>query len=343
MEKKLNLNIQGLRGVCALMVFSGHAFGVYALPWLTAISDTPFYLPWDGHAAVMMFFALSGYFYYNNRLLSVGGYLRKIGRRMLRLLPPYWLSIALGAVLCNAFLFYGFREGTEVSPWFSGFWTDSVTLSRFLREASVLLMQDVPSETYINPNAWYLIVDFKMMLVMPLLVFGLNKTQWWLCFPLLLFFLVSGKGLYLAVYLAGAALHHWQESVRQLLRHRADAWAALIAGLLLWDYPHWADAAHVRIYADITQSLGALLLLGLVATRSEPIWLGHKALVWVGNISYEFYILHFLVLAILQPFVASPFLFIILSFLLSLCMARHAHWGMGLLTDYLLNYKKGSL
>lgn len=32
--KTLNLNIQGMRGVCALMVFGGHATGAFNLPWL---------------------------------------------------------------------------------------------------------------------------------------------------------------------------------------------------------------------------------------------------------------------------------------------------------------------
>ena len=32
--KKLNLNIQGLRGVCALMVFGGHVTAAFDNPWL---------------------------------------------------------------------------------------------------------------------------------------------------------------------------------------------------------------------------------------------------------------------------------------------------------------------
>lgn len=326
---KKNLNIQGLRGVCALMVFAGHAFGVYTLPWLVALSDTPLYLPWDGHAAVMMFFALSGYLYYTRQPLSLGGYLRKIRRRVLRLLPPYWLSIGVGAVLCNVFLAYGWGGGGGESPWFSQFWTEAVTLPRFLREASVLAMQNVPSDTYINPNAWYLIVDLKMMLVMPLLVFGLNKTRWWLCFPLLFALLVSGKGLYLAVYLAGAALHHGQDAVRRTLqRSRLVSWVVLVVGLSLWDFPHWADASRIGIYSDVVQSAGALLLLSLVVTLPGSSWLSHRAWVSLGNLSYEFYILHFLVLATLQPLVGSAFPFVVLSFLLSLVVARLAHHVM---------------
>lgn len=69
--KKLNLNIQGARGICTLMVFFGHATGAYNIPWLQNHMNNPLRLLLDGHAAVIFFFVLSGYFYYTDKCITI--------------------------------------------------------------------------------------------------------------------------------------------------------------------------------------------------------------------------------------------------------------------------------
>ena len=85
--KKLNLNIQGMRGVCALMVFGGHVTGAFNFPWLQS-SYNPLRIFLDGHAAVIFFFVLSGYFYYTDQCISIRKYVMMIFKRMTHLTPP---------------------------------------------------------------------------------------------------------------------------------------------------------------------------------------------------------------------------------------------------------------
>lgn len=85
--KKLNLNIQGMRGVCALMVFGGHVTAAFDNPWLYS-QYNPSRALLDGHAAVIFFFMLSGYFYYTNQCISLKKYAKMFVRRVLHLTPP---------------------------------------------------------------------------------------------------------------------------------------------------------------------------------------------------------------------------------------------------------------
>ena len=85
--KKLNHNIQGMRGVCALMVFGGHVTAAFDNPWLYS-QYNPLRAFLDGHAAVIFFFMLSGYFYYTNQCISLKKYAKMLVKRVLHLTPP---------------------------------------------------------------------------------------------------------------------------------------------------------------------------------------------------------------------------------------------------------------
>lgn len=69
------------------------------------------------------------------------------------------------------------------------------------------------------------------------------------------------------------------------------------------------------------QSMGALCLIFLanVWTFSRQ----SKVLLFLGNISYEFYILHFIVLMSLAPWIPNSYVFIVLSLVVTLF---GAHW-----------------
>ena len=46
--------------------------------------------------------------------------------------------------------------------------------------------------------------------------------------------------------------------------------------------------------------------------------LSNKIVVWFGDLSYEFYIIHMVILLAMEPFFANPLLFIVLSFFMSI-------------------------
>ena len=64
MKNQLNLNIQGLKGIAAIVVFLSHALNMYKIPWVQNLMDTPMHLFFDGQCSVIVFLTISGFFYY---------------------------------------------------------------------------------------------------------------------------------------------------------------------------------------------------------------------------------------------------------------------------------------
>ena len=85
---KRNLNIQGLRAVLSLIVFAGHSIGAYLKIDENTYTSNPLDFLWDGNICVVIFFVLSGYFYYTTDLLTWNTYKNLIIKRTLKIAPP---------------------------------------------------------------------------------------------------------------------------------------------------------------------------------------------------------------------------------------------------------------
>ena len=89
MIMKKNLNIQALRGVCAIMVFLSHSMHVYNCEIVHTLDRTPLRLLYAGEVAVSIFFVLSGFFYYNKSSgFSLRQYINTIIKKTKRIYPP---------------------------------------------------------------------------------------------------------------------------------------------------------------------------------------------------------------------------------------------------------------
>ena len=97
-----NKHLEGLRGLCALVVFIAHffGFGFFGMgegPGIKIINELEF-----AHEAVLIFFIISGYvigishIHENLKLLNLKAYLKK---RLIRLYPIYLFSLLLCALL----------------------------------------------------------------------------------------------------------------------------------------------------------------------------------------------------------------------------------------------------
>jgi peptidoglycan/LPS O-acetylase OafA/YrhL len=100
-SKKIELEVEGLRGLAALMVLYTHLFA-------PAHDVDPGYVPsahWHdleaGQGAVLLFFVLSGYVIglTNRRPFSAPECRRYLVRRVVRLVPLCWLSIGLSVLI----------------------------------------------------------------------------------------------------------------------------------------------------------------------------------------------------------------------------------------------------
>lgn len=229
-------------------------------------------------------------------------------------------------MLCNAFLSYSVSAGDYASSWMKEFWLEPVTLKKFLEEASIVLRHG-QSFTFINPPSWYLNADFKAMLVIPLMILFFNKTKWLFAPLAILLMIVFAKGWFLGIFLMGALLHKYQEDVFAFYgRYKYMIPVVAILGFLLWEVdaliyrPNYENIREA-CFMEMTEALGMLLLLSVILKCSEIPILSSKPLVYMGKISYEFYIIHFMVLEGLIPFVSNLWIYIVLCLIGSLVFA----------------------
>ena len=122
--------IQMLRGLACLAVFFSHAIG--ALPtgyWQIGSVDlntTPLRLLWGGNAAVVVFFVLSGFFFYKTDYrLTVRGWMHTVFNRHVRIYCVYIPILLLGVAAR-----FTYPPFSGLSEWMSGFWTDEFSLKQ---------------------------------------------------------------------------------------------------------------------------------------------------------------------------------------------------------------------
>lgn len=277
--------LDGLRGVLALMVVLSHVAAMTYVPG--ASSGGPLDRLWQlGAPAVDGFFVLSGFVVAHALLRQPRPYLTYLRGRARRLLPLAYVGIALGAALVPAGL-HLLRPGagpliTELN--------EPVTTAALLSALSGTLLSDAASQ--FNPPLWSLHVELLAALLMPALVWAVQRGGW-VTYPIL-----TVVGLLLTVLGAPAALHLGNFTLGALLAvsglrapHRA-LWPLMLGGLalLMIRQVTLGDNGLLRI----PSGLGAgLILLALTGGHPWAAVLRRPAAQHLGHASYALYVTHF--------------------------------------------------
>ena len=326
-ERKLNYNIQYLRGICALVVFFSHSLNIYKIEWVQQLMPTPFHFFFDGQWAVIFFFTLSGFYYYKEERFEFNKYLRGLAKKALKIYPPHLLSLVTGWSVLSIYLKYGVQfDSAKLTSWASSFWRDYVGLKEFLGNAVVLMPHNPDS---INPPSWYLGPEVKMFIIMPLIVALSNYSKlviavllfvasWFVKFPI-----VSCVGPFVAGYLLHVVLKRCGAvRVNGLL-----AIFIMLAGICFLNCKNIVKSMLLdssQVYFMMIQTMGAICLIFLanvLCFRGR-----FRVLLFMGNISYEFYIIHFIVLMLLAPWIAQPYTFVLVCFVLTVLLAYCVNW-----------------
>lgn len=302
-------SVQALRGIAALVVCIFHfsAFWSKGL-WARELSVY-------GKYGVQAFFVISGfilpYTLYHGRH-KISYYLRFITKRLIRLEPPYILSIvALLGLRWAAATFSPYS--TQV---FSIDWTN-------LAWHIAYLVPFVEGEQWLNPVFWTLAIEFQFYLFIGLYIVLIAHANRWIrlgtiaLWISLVFLPLSEIWLfhYSPLFAVGILFFMFHEG---LLKPRESLTLLLLASCCL-GYCH-----------DLITLLVALLSLGWIAKGNG---LGKEGQ-WLGKLSYGLYLLHIpfgasLVLDFGQNFVsgdlANTFLIIIAIFI-SLFAAWLMYW-----------------
>ena len=308
--------IDGLRALAALSVFLGHTVTGTVSP----VAHPRLFL----HAAqlsiegVAIFFVISGFLLYRpflvarvrSRPLGLPGYAR---RRITRIVPAYWVALTIfvvagwapGVTPHNWWIFYGFGQvysSTTIGQGIGAAWTlcTEAAFYALLPLLAMALACGPPRRTV-----------RREFLVLGLLALAALSFRWRLrsfadfatLDTLPGMFLWFALGMALAVLsLAAVELGRRGRFAALVQRHGPACWisaAALFVGLEELDHVHLGQ----------WQGVASHLLAGLVAMlvvapgafphpASRPVMLLRRPwLVWLGLVSYAFYLYHTVVIA----------------------------------------------
>lgn len=327
MQQK-NYTIQALRAVAAMMVFLSHSLMMIKNSTIEWLHGTPLHFFFDGQCAVVFFMVLSGFFYYKAERFTLRKYARGIKKKVLKIYPSHVLMISIGVLLCNLALSYNADIFTE---WSNSFWTQHIGIRETIKQMLII----VPgTDSYlVNSPVWYLVVEVRMFLLMPLLSGVLyyvrvkfNDISYyglWTLLVIVASFVYPFALCYLIGYLAGSVLHSLNIESK-ILSNPAVLGGGFMSVL----------AINIRNEIQIESSVVYLLIQSLgVSSLILLCYMGKgqtsaSLLARLGDYSYEFYISHFVILLGCKSIVSDAIQFWMFAFVLTVMMTvllRHIH------------------
>ncbi|MGF6596946.1 peptidoglycan/LPS O-acetylase OafA/YrhL [Paraburkholderia sp. GAS448] len=322
--------LDALRGVAALTVVISHFSLLGPLPILRHL---PLRLLCGGHAAVVLFFTLSGFVLAlqvnNDRKLSYAEY---IVRRACRIYVPYFVAVIVSYV---GFTVFNHGPVNWAGDWFNNCWLATLADISIARH----LLFVFPFETYrLNPILWSLVYEMRISLFfMPvaLAVFSMSSWRALCCAALLsiavcvyatgsdthvLFGNVRGEWLptlhYLLMFVTGAVLAKHRRYISARLGGTPAAariGMILLAGsVVLYLIAERLSYFAPKIPGDfVFEWLVLIAASGIIscAVALAPFarFLQLPPLPFLGRISYSLYLYHAVVLFGIVHFVGERF------------------------------------
>lgn len=302
-------SIDGARGIAALSVVFWHAAIVWPglidtdpVPgWAWVIRATPLHALWAGPQAVELFFVLSGFVLAVGFTTDATGTAAFLIRRALRLFPAYLVALGLSLALAGTHAI----SVAGTTPWFAAVGELPLDAGEIARQVSML--GSTNADAY-DPVLWSLVVEARVSLVFPLLMWLVLRYPGWMTFSgalaagIIDLELGLGGGAppttrWLVLFVAGILVATNRSAVTA--RWRSLHWparAGLGAGALVGYTSHylWASTNPSRATLDVLLT-GAACVIALIAVVSEDRLqriLETEAIQALGRVSYSLYLLH---------------------------------------------------
>ena len=317
-SKSYNLSIQGLKGLSALVVFLSHGLNIIQNNVIQEIGRSPFHILFDGQCSVIIFFVISGFFYYRESPIDSKGYIKLIKKKFIRIYPAYIFTLYIAFLLCNLQLSYNHSICTS---WANQFWQSDVPFSTFLKQLPIITPGFNPN--ILNPPVWYLRAEVRMALVMPLIVslyvflkHRYRKIPSAVIITSLLFssFVVSGMVCFMIGYSARLLAQKYGVTIYKKM------WPIfLVVGLFLLNIRNEFDFETTQ-FTDAIQAVGASMIIILCFYKGFGL-LQQKIMVSLGEISYEIFLTHSILLLFIRCFVEDYWCFVCLSFCSTLILS----------------------
>ncbi len=285
------------RGLAALIVFFAH-FQLIALPWLNDswIFRTPIKFLFDGEAAVLYFFILSGFVLThslkNEDVITGKSYFRFITKRFFRIYPAFLFVLILSFILLKAI---PASQGT----WLNGFWKTDPTILDLLRQSLLVIRVPNEPELRILPHDWTLSIEFALSFLLPVLAIASRKNP----AVVLVVTYTSVKFLRIDPFVFDFALGIFIAQAKFrfsgfLTSNKIITVGLIIASVLIcidYSLPGLSKGFDKILIHHKSWGLAFLLLLILSNQRAQN-FLSLKPMIFSGRISYSFYLVHLIVL-----------------------------------------------
>jgi peptidoglycan/LPS O-acetylase OafA/YrhL len=311
--------LDSLRGLAALAVFFGHALGgKIDTPLMVFIQKTPLGIMFNGGAAVMFFFVLSGFvlslpFVGNEKPLKLTAFYVK---RIFRIYPALILAIVF-ALLLREFVYDRAAiihiPGTPVfSDWrWYDFWNWDWS-KEHIKDLVKTLILIGPQFNFnlIDPPIWSLVIEMKISILLPVFIMIIARSSATLniIFLLIITYLTYDHlGAWsIGVFYSGILIAKYKDDILRTIR----SWpfivviAAAALGIFLYNncfefssQIQEPDPSFKYIWSKYIMALGSCVIIMIVlAKKSLSRFFEHRFFTFLGNISYSFYLLHMPVL-----------------------------------------------
>lgn len=307
-------NLESLRGIAALMVALCHCLLVLTVDgidniWFATFSElngaqsaiTRFLLLFfNGGAAVIVFFVLSGYVLglsLDKHALNVRRTLGFYTKRIFRLYPAH--IVVLAGIVVAMLALFEYRNFDAASAWYAQWYREELNPARVLRNFTLYNVE-------LNHIAWSLQVELAGSLFLPLFYVLGRRLKLWLnlaVFGGLVWLSWWSNNLYLIFlycFYGGLILPQVQDSFKERFSGASgNALLMLGAALLFGGY---TLAGPQSLFGRVLiETLGGMLVISWLINAANS---GHRfnrflsidVINRLGKYSYSFYLLHFVIL-----------------------------------------------
>lgn len=304
--------MDGVRGLAALAVAFGHLLGSQNSGWpqtiLSASSLPIINLPWNGSAAVSLFFVLSGFVLTlaikKNARFDIQWIAGFVIGRVSRIAFPFWGALLLSAV----FLFTSYNPDFWIASeknWMAKHWYNGEHVLDFWLYQALLLLPN--TEHTIIPPGWTLTVELQISIVLPLIFYFLIRK------PVLTVTSALVIGVFLHQtfvfhFLLGMLLALYYPTVMKILVPLSPTikWLILLSGLFLLSFTWQPYGKFGEVLRWCINGSGAVAILAIGGSMTFiTSLLSRKLLQFLGRISYSLYLIHFTIYLILIPYLTQ--------------------------------------
>ena len=277
---------------------------------------SPFHLMLDGTSAILYFFILSGFVLtlsiQSEEKISIGNYVKFILLRIFRIYPAFIFTLIISFVAIH-----NLEPGT--TTWLSQYWKTQHDLHSLLNQA--VLIVRLPNDPLLRliPQDWTLSIEIALSMILPLLVFTFRKKSTFfliVIYLLVLFIKIDpfifdfSLGIFMACNLE-ALKNKWANNKYKIYL-LGFAFSLISADFAFPDLMKVTDTILIH-----HKSWGlAIILWAIISSDKIQRLLTFKPIIFLGKISYSFYLLHLIILFIILRFFtlnAAAFLLVYLT------------------------------